>query len=86
MLFVIILGKKFIKHIKKNKELKKFKPTMDLEYFRDLPDERATPGEAFRLLNMKLSSYTSQNFGKVFSAVLLDLALKGYIEITQEKE
>jgi len=85
LLFVIIWGKKFIKHIKKNKELKKFKPTMDLEYFRDLPDERATPGEAFRLLNMKFSSYTSQNFGKVFSAVLLDLALKGYIEITQEK-
>ena len=85
LLFVIIWGKKFIKHIKKNKELKKFKPTMDLEYFRDLPDEKATPGEAFRLLNMKLSSYTPQNFGKVFSAVLLDLALKGYIEITQEK-
>lgn len=81
----IIFIKKAIKYSKKNKELKKYEPTTKLEYYRDLPDEQATPGEAVKILNMELEAFTPTNFGKIFSATMLNLALKGYIEIKQEK-
>ena len=81
----IVFIKKAIKYSKKNKELKKYEPTTKLQYYRDLPDEQATPGEAVKILNMELEAFTSTNFGKIFSATMLNLALKGYIEIRQEK-
>lgn len=85
IVLIIVFVKKMIKYRKKIKELKKYEPTTKLEYFRDLPDENATPGEAVKILDIKLLGYTPYNFGKIFSAVMLDLALKGYIEIKQEK-
>ena len=85
LICILIWGRKFIKHIKKNKEIEKYKPTIDIEYFREIPDEKATPGEAYRLMNERVSKYMPQTFGKVFSATILDLTLKGYIEISQSK-
>lgn len=82
---VIIFGKKTIKYYKKNKELKKYQPTTKLEYFRDIPYENATPGEAFGTLNVYLSTAIPNFFGKIFSATMLDLTLKGFLEIKQEK-
>ena len=38
-----------------------------------------------KIFNMSINSFTANNFGKVFSATMLDLALKGYLEIKQEK-
>lgn len=84
ILLIVIYIKKAIKYSKKNKELKKYIPTAKLEYYRDLPDEKATPGEAVKILNEKIDSFTPSNFGKVFSATMLDLSLKGYLEIKQE--
>ena len=85
IILIIVYIKKAIKYSKKLKELKKYEPTTKLEYYRDLPDENSTPGEALKTLDIKISSFTATNFGKVFSATMLDLALKGYIEIKQEK-
>lgn len=85
IILIIVYIKKAIKYSKKLKELKKYEPTTKLEYYRELPDENSTPGEAIKTLNININSFTSTNFGKVFSATMLDLALKGYIEIKQEK-
>lgn len=85
IVLVIIYVIKAIKYFKKIKSLKKYEPTTKLEYYRDLPDENSTPGEAIKTLNINMSSFTSTNFGKIFSATMLDLALKGYLEIKQEK-
>lgn len=85
IILIIVYIKKAIKYIKKNKELTKFKPTTKLEYYRELPDEKATPGEVVKILNVNISSFTPTNFGKIFSATILDLTLKGYLEIKQEK-
>ena len=85
IILIIAYVKKIIKYSKKLKELKKYEPTTKLEYYRDLPDENSTPGEAMKIFNMNINSFTSSNFGKVFSATTLDLALKGHLEIKQEK-
>ena len=85
IILIIVYIKKIIKYSKKLKELKKYEPTTKLEYYRDLPDENSTPGEAMKILDINISSFTPTNFGKVFSATMLDLALKGYLEIKQEK-
>ena len=86
----ILLGvfffKKTIKYWKKLKGLNKFEPTTKLKYYRDLPDEDSTPGEAYKTMNENVTEFTDQNFGKIFSATVLDLTLRGYIEIQQEKK
>lgn len=85
LILIIVYIIKTIKYSKKNKELKKYEPTTKLQYYRDLPDEQATPGEAVKILNIELEAFTPTNFGKIFSATMLNLALKEYIEIKQEK-
>ncbi len=85
LMLSIIFIIKMIKYIKKLKGLEKYKPTSKLKYFRDMPDENATPAEAQLTLDIKISSYTPYNFGKIFSAMILDLTLKGYLKIEQEK-
>ncbi len=82
----IYFFKKTIKYFKKLKDVKKLEPTTKLEYYRDLPDENSTPGEAYKTLNEKTEKFTAQNFGKIFSATVLDLSLKGYIEVEEEKK
>lgn len=76
---------KTIKYFKKIKGLKKYEPTTKLEYYRDIPDENSAPGEALKTLNMKVTAFSSTNFGKIFSATMLDLALKGYLDIRKEE-
>ena len=85
IILIIVYSKKTIKYYKKIKELKKYEPTTKLEYYRDLPDENSTPGEAIKILDIDIDSFTPTNFGKVFSATILDLSLKKYLEIKQEK-
>lgn len=85
ILLIIIYTKKAIKYSKKSKKLEKYMPTIKLEYYRDLPDENTTPGEAVKILNIDINSFTPTNFGKVFSATMLNLSLKGYLELKQEK-
>ncbi len=85
IILIIVYVKKAIKYKKYLKTLNKYIPTSELKYYRDLPDENSTPGEAIKTTNINLSEFTPANFGKVFSATLLDLALKGHIEIIQDK-
>lgn len=62
----------------------------DLEYFRDIPDEKnATPAKAAYMYNFKKNVSSIQNdISKIFSATMLDLSLKGLIafETISEKE
>lgn len=63
------------------KNQKKFVPEPEMEYYRDIPRKNATPGEAVNLLQKNMTKYlTAESIGKVFSAVLLNLKLKGYLE------
>lgn len=85
IILIIVYVKKVIKYKKYLKTLNKYEPTTKLEYYRDLPDENSTPGEAMKILDINIESFTPTNFGKVFSATILDLSLKGYLRIEQEK-
>lgn len=85
LILIIVFIIKMIKYIKKLSSLKKYEPEVKLKYFRDIPDENSTPAEAQKILDMKTTMYIPSNFGKIFSATILDLALKGYIKIEQEK-
>lgn len=84
VVLTIIFLIKTAKYVKKYKEIKKPNPTTKLEYFREMPNENTTPGEAYRIIEKNIQQFTPSNFGKVFSATLLNLTLKGYIEITQD--
>ncbi|MCI8273792.1 MAG: DUF2207 domain-containing protein [Clostridia bacterium] len=75
-IFFIILN--IIKNIKKLLGLeKKFKPSTDLEYFRDLPYDGATPSEALFMI----SSGLSHSFSSSFAANILDLCLKKHLTL-----
>lgn len=86
IVLIIVYVKKAIKYRKYLKTLNKYKPTTELEYYRDLPDENATPSETMKILDLKIESFTPTNFGKVFSATVLDLSLKGYLRIEEEQK
>ena len=77
----IVIIIKLRKYINKLKTLtKRYKPENNIEYYRDIPRDNATPGEACKLIKKSISKISSLEIGKVFSAGLLDLSLKGYIE------
>ncbi|MCI8587429.1 MAG: DUF2207 domain-containing protein [Clostridia bacterium] len=85
----IVIIMKIKKYNKKQKELtQKYVPENNIEYYRDIPRKNATPGEAYRLINESISDITSVNIGRIFSAGLLDLSLKGYLEfeINEQKK
>lgn len=65
---------KYKKELEKNK---KIVPDIDLDYYRELPDETATPAEACFVLN------GTQDVSKILSATILDLTLKGYLKAEQ---
>lgn len=61
---------------------------IELEYFRDIPDEsNATPARASYLCTFKKNnSMINQNISKIFSATMLNLSLKGLIKFEVEGE
>ena len=63
-------------NIRKIQNTSKIVPSQKLDYFRDIPDEKSTPGEAAFLYYFNRSFPTAQ----VVSATMMDLALKGFIE------
>ena len=75
---------RIVKYTKKLGTLSKFKPEQELEYFRDLPQENVTPGEALYILEEPYSIFNNR-FGNIFSATLLNLDLKKFIELRVEK-
>ncbi len=77
-----LIGLVFINGIRKNikalKDNPKIEPEVKLDYYRELPDEIATPLEANFILNKG-----TFDFSKTISATILDLTLKGYIKVEQ---
>ena len=80
----IIFIEKAVKYGKKLSSIKKFVPEQKLDYFRALPEKDTTPGEAVYILKEPYNAF-SRHFGKIFSATLLDLKLKDYIDLRVEK-
>lgn len=79
------IGITFSKKIKKNKQFLEKNPNIlpeqQLEYYRELPDKEETPLEAVFILK---TGYKQSCLPNVFSATILNFALKGYIGIEQE--
>lgn len=80
ILLCLLLIKNMIKNRKRLKNLKKFIPTEDILYFREMPRENSTPAEAVYMYKKIKSELQSNDLGKVFSATLLDLKLKKMID------
>lgn len=81
----IIYIVKAVKYLKKLRTIESYKPSQKLDYFKSIPQESTTPGEAVFVLHEAYSTF-SNYFGKIFSADILDLALKGYIELKIESK
>ena len=85
----IIIGIVLIFQIKKArerlKENKKIKPSIKLDYYRDIPREDATPAEAAYLYYFHSGGMNSQ-MAKILSSTMLDLCLKKYIEFEIKEE
>ena len=75
----IIVIKKIIKYHKILKETPIVKPEQEFEYYRDIPNESATPAQAGFLYYFK-NSGLQYNMSKIISATMLDLCMKKYIE------
>ncbi len=71
----IFLIYKVYKYYLKLKETVKITPTQELDYFREMPDETATPADAAFLYYFK-NGGMGNNLSKVMSATLLDLCMK----------
>lgn len=78
--------KRIAKNKQKLKEMKKFVPNENFEYYRDIPNDNTSPGEALYLEKQVFSNLSSTEIGQVFTATLLDLSLKKYIKFQVEKE
>lgn len=87
LIFLCLLFiKNMIKNMKRLKKLKKFIPTEDILYFREMPRENSTPAEAIYMYKKIKSELQSNDLGKVFSATLLDLKLKKIIDFQVIKD
>ncbi len=73
------------KTIAKLKDMNKYKPTQELKYFREIPENNATPSQALYVKNKKISELTSNEIGKIFSATLLNLNRKKIIDFEIDK-
>lgn len=60
----IVIIKKMKKYIRELKQMKKYKPSQELEYYREIPDDTATPAEAsfLRLGGVNASSATIRRY------------------------
>ena len=79
----ILLFKNAIKIRKQASEKVKIQPSQELEYFREMPRKNATPAQAVYLYNETLSTVSTNQMGNIFSATLLNLCLKKYIEFEE---
>ena len=78
LIFIIFFVYKIIKNlIKVHKMEKKIKPLNELQYFRELPYEDATPAEALFVITTGMN----KSFTSSFSANILDLCLKKYLSL-----
>lgn len=79
ILFAIFKLKKALK-VKKDVLISKIDPVQRYDYFRDIPDETASPAEALFIYKYgDLSNQTTDN-GRILSATILNLCLKKRLE------
>ena len=79
----VLLIRKSMKIFKEASEKTKIMPSMEMEYYRELPRKNATPAQAVYEQGEILSSVSTNQMGNIFSATLLDLSLKKYIEFAE---
>ena len=82
-LICIFSIKKAKERFSKAKEIIPYTKTINIDYYRELPRKNATPAQSINLLKNKIMPFTAQEIGRVFSATLLDLNLKKFIEFEQ---
>lgn len=80
MILTIVSMKSILKNVKKIKIRKKFVPSQEIKYYREMPREDATPSEALSILEKQIGNSIYTHMGRIFSATLLDLSLKKIIE------
>ena len=81
----IIFIEKAVNYIQTLTGIKKYKPEQKLDYFRESPKEDAPPGEALYILKEPYNKFRTC-FGNIFSANILNLKLKGYLDLRVNKE
>lgn len=79
----IIFVSKIVKYVKILRNIKVKKPEQELQYFREIPNEDATPAEAAFLYYFDKKSDFNNNITKIVSAIILDLALKKAISFEE---
>lgn len=79
----VLLIRNSMKVFKEASEKTKIVPSMEMEYYRELPRKNATPAQAVYEQGEILSSVSTNQMGNIFSATLLDLSLKKYIEFAE---
>ena len=82
-----VLISKIKKYKKKLEEAPNIKPTMLSKYYRDIPNEKATPADAAFLYYFKNSTF-SAHIPEIISATMLDLCMKKYLsfEVSNNKK
>lgn len=91
IIFISGIGALFvIRNIRKKckilKETKKYVPIQELKYYRDIPDENVSPGEALMLLKQNAKEFLGIEIGNIFSAILLNLSLRKMIEFEMQND
>lgn len=81
----ILLIINIIKKIKLIVTRKLRKPSQEITYFREIPREDASPGEAVYLLKKAKGNLQSNDIGKIFSATILNFSLKKLIEVEEKQ-
>ena len=77
---------KIVKYSKILKTLKASRQKGEIQYFRDIPDEKATPAQAAFLYYFDKETAFKGNISKIVSAIILDLALKKAIYFEEGKK
>ncbi len=87
LVVAIFVIKKIIQYHKELKQTPIIKPNQEFEYYREIPNENATPAQAGFLYYFK-NTGLQFNIPKVISATMLDLCMKKYIEfeVIQDKK
>lgn len=87
VILAIILINKIKKYKKQLKEAPNIKPTTPSKYYRDIPNNKATPAEAAFLYYFKNSTF-SLHIPEIISATMLDLCMKKYLsfEVSSNKK
>lgn len=81
IILAIFSIKSILKNSKKIKTRKKFEPSQEIEYYREIPKEDTTPAEAVSILLQQVGGLNNSIYlGRIFSATLLDLSLKKIID------